>query len=246
MTQSTPHNEAPPGPPGAPDAAAISKPALRRRPAGRAPKAWILLLCVVVVGLSLDLASKSWFFDLAPPRGLGPVAIDRALVLSDERYDPLAGFHHRRTDLLPWRLLDARLVVNHGAVFGVGQRKRWFFMAFTFCAIGVAVVLFARWTREHHRLAHVAVGLIVAGGFGNLYDRARYGVVRDFLHILPDANLPFGWRWHNGSTELFPWVFNVADVMLLTGMMLIIIHINRLDARRNERAAAEGQKVAPG
>lgn len=41
----------------------------------------------------------------------------------------------------------------------------------------------------------------------------RVGVVRDFLKIV--------WKW--GDTELWPWVFNVADVFLVIGVGLLLI-----------------------
>jgi signal peptidase II len=91
------------------------------------------------------------------------------------------------------------------------------------------------------RAAHVAIGLILAGGIGNLYDRFFYGAVRDFLHMLPGWSLPSGWKWPGNSTsDVFPWVFNVADVMLLVGMALYIVVSFREDrrVRREEKRAA--------
>jgi signal peptidase II len=126
-------------------------------------------------------------------------------------------------------------------VFGIGQQRRELFIVFTIVATIAALLLFARGTRVRMHAAHIAIGLILAGGIGNLYDRIVYGAVRDFLHMLPGWNLPFGWKWPGTSTaDVFPWVFNVADVMLLAGMALFIIVSFREDnrIRRAEKAAA--------
>jgi signal peptidase II len=139
---------------------------------------------------------------------------------------------HEGVRVLPFDLLDFHLVLNHGAVFGIGQRRRMVFVLFTLVAIGVALAVFARWSRASQRWVHVGLGLILAGGIGNLYDRVRYGAVRDFLHMFPRWELPFGWRWPgNSSGEVFPWVFNVADVLLLAGMGILLVWMNRTERK---------------
>jgi signal peptidase II len=221
-----------------PDAAAASSsdtalPALR---AWRAPAAWLLLTTVLALGLSIDLATKWWTFENVATTA---VRIDRDRILNDRFYDPVP--HHQPKRALPWNLLHLRLVINKGAVFGLGQDKREFFIAFTVIAVAAAIVFFAR-TSAKFWLAHAALGLILAGGLGNLYDRWQFAAVRDFLHMLPGWRLPFGLSWPGGSGEIFPWVFNLADVMLLTGMALLLVHINRVETRR-ERSRKQTEEV---
>ncbi len=58
----------------------------------------------------------------------------------------------------------------------------------------------------------MAFGLccIVGGGIGNIFDRLYYGSVTDFLHI--DLNL------------VQTGVFNMADVSIMAGTLLVLIH----------------------
>lgn len=187
--------------------------------------AWIILLVVLAGGLTLDLTSKSIAFAKV---GNMPVRLDRDRLLSHPDWMPPP---HAPVDLLPGKLLDLQLVINRGAVFGIGENQRFFFIAFTVAALVVGLFVFGRLTSPHHRLAHIAIGLVLAGGLGNLYDRIAFGVVRDFLHMLPDRRLPNQWTWPGGSPELFPWVFNIADVMLLIGMAILMFHMSRVDRK---------------
>ncbi len=209
----------------------------RERLAWRNPWSWVTLCAVFVVGLSFDLWSKYWAFrEIAGY----PVELERERILGDP------SFHlpyHARVVAIPGDLLDFRLVLNHGAVFGIGQHRRELFIVVTLVATIAAVALFARGTRVRMTASHVAIGLILAGGIGNLYDRIVYGAVRDFLHMLPHWELPFGWKWPGTSMgDVFPWVFNVADVMLLAGMAVFVIASWREDKRA--RLAEERARVS--
>ncbi len=215
---------------------AAPKPTVR---AFGSPTAWATLLGVLALGLCLDLGAKRWSFEVVAGT---PVVLDRQAILANPLWNPIPP--HPGVHALGANLLDFRLVINRGAVFGVASNQRFFFIAFTVAAVGAGLLVFARWTSGRSHLAHVAIGLILAGGIGNLYDRIRFAVVRDFLHLLPEYKLPFGWNWPGGSTEVFPWVFNTADVMLLLGMGSLMLHINRVERRRKvaERAAAGAEQ----
>jgi lipoprotein signal peptidase len=202
------------------------------RPAFRSSAAWMIMLVVFVGALALDLGTKTWAFK--------SVNITRQDLINNPHWtSPVPP-----KPLLPWRLLDKRQVFNHGAVFGIGSNQRFFFIAFTTAALTAGLFIFGRFTRANHRLAHIAIGLVLAGGMGNLYDRVTLGAVRDFLHVLPNRPLPFQWRWPGGSPEMFPWVFNVADMALLLGMTLLLLHMNRVE-RRRATTGASGANASP-
>lgn len=184
------------------------------------PRAWAVLLVVTVVGTLSDLWTKSWAFASVAD---APVVIDREAVMA-ARHGLGAMTPPDRMHVIPG-VLDFTLVLNPGAVFGIGAGQRVFFAAFTGVAIGFALWVFARWTTPRDWVAHTGLGLLLAGGLGNLYDRLVFACVRDFIHPLPRVRLPFGLKWpNNGSPEVWPWVSNVADAYLIVGIVLILWH----------------------
>lgn len=217
-----------------PAAAAVASPggsAAAIAPAWRSPLAWTVLLATFLAGLAADLSTKSWSFRTVAGE---PVELAPRALIDDPHYRlPW----HEGVRAVPPDLLDFHLVLNQGAVFGIGQRQRGVFIALTAVAIVVGIAVFAFWTDRRARLSHLAIGLILAGGIGNLYDRITFGAVRDFLHLLPRRHLPFDWSWPGGSREIFPWVFNVADVLLLAGMSLLLIAAWRAEAAAKRTSA---------
>jgi signal peptidase II len=201
---------------------------------------WMFLLAVLSLGLTADLASKWWSYRVVPDE---PVALDRGRLIADPAYDPLRW--HPSMELVPNGWIDFKLVLNPGAVFGIGANQRWFFVVFTALALATGIVVFARHTTPRMRLAHLAIGLVLAGGLGNLHDRIVIGRVRDFIHLLPDQRLPFHWTWPGtNNPELMPWVFNLADIMLLGGMLLLLAHLRRRERQRPTEARSERASVS--
>lgn len=189
------------------------------QPAGSSPRAWIVFLATAVAGLIIDLWSKAAAFRHIAET---PVILRREDVVGSQAIGRLIPPHDPIV-VVP-SLLELTLVLNPGAVFGIGAGKRWFFVVFTLVAVALATWLFARKTLAKEVWAHTAFALVVAGGLGNLYDRVVFACVRDFLHPLPGVRLPFGLRWPNGSPELWPYVSNVADAFLLVGIGLLVIY----------------------
>lgn len=200
--------------------------------AARSPRAWATLLLVAGAGVAIDLWSKAVAFERVAG---APVVVRRedVLALGPGEINRLVP-PHTPVNVVP-HLLDFQLVLNPGAVFGVGAGRRWFFVVFTGVAIAFALWVFARWTTPRARVAHVGIGLIFAGGLGNLYDRLVHGCVRDFLHPLPGVRLPFGLRWPSGAPDVWPWVSNVADAFLLLGVALLMTSLWRAPAGHAKR-----------
>ncbi len=182
-------------------------------------RAWLVLIGSLVFGLATDLATKwaafRWIAGV-------PVRVHRSEVLSTDRLGLLLP-RHEPVVVIP-KVLNLTLVLNPGAVFGIGAGKRWLFVGFTAVAVVFAGWIFLKWTSARDRMAHIAIGLLLAGGLGNLYDRLRFACVRDFIHPLPGVQLPFGITWPNGSNEVWPYVSNVADLWLIVGIAVLLVY----------------------
>jgi lipoprotein signal peptidase len=220
-----------------------SPPLIPPRAAGRSRRAWTVLIVVIVVGLGADLGTKYLAFARIADQ---PVQLDRERVLerqaagidlNDPRPPNALIPIHQPVEVIP-SVLELKLILNAGAVFGSGQGKRWFFIGFTIVALGFALILFAGWCSEREYITHAAIGMVISGGLGNLYDRVQYACVRDFLHPLPGVQWPFGWELL-GRSDIWPYVSNVADAFLLIGIAVLMIKLLREDGGEGEKKAAE-------
>jgi len=98
---------------------------------------------------------------------------------------------------------------NQGGVFGMlrGQTRLFILLSL----IAIAVIVFMACRREpQRRIVNVALGIVLAGALGNLYDRLRYNEVRDFI------DLHLG-EWYHWPT------FNLADAFICIGALLLVL-----------------------
>ncbi len=108
-------------------------------------------------------------------------------------------------------------VRNPGAAFSMFATapemiRRWFFVIVTLVAI-VMIISFYRQLTPGDRLSAIALGLILGGASGNLFDRIfRTGEVVDFLHF----RLWTGYSWPD---------FNVADSCIVIGVGLLVLEL---------------------
>ena len=185
----------------------------------RSPAALSRFLLVTVVGLALDLWTKVWAF--------GALVYNQTVVPHPSGVGEFIRVDSRTYEFIPgW--LHFRCTANEGAVFGIGQGNRWLFVIVSVLAIAFLTYLFA--TSGRQRFYQVVLGLLLAGVLGNMYDRICYGFVRDMIYVFPDRHwpawikvgLPKHWSWPRG--EVFPWIFNVADTLLCTGVGLMLVY----------------------
>lgn len=146
-----------------------------------------------------------------------------------------------QTRLLPQRLphdvfgefVRFTLVYNQGAAFGmhIGDASRWVFTGLTVIALVMLWHLF-RETREGDVPRTVALALVTAGALGNLFDRLRSsrGVI-DFIDIGTS-----GWRF---------WTFNVADIGVTCGAIMLGLVLWREERMRRPSEAAAPSASPP-
>jgi signal peptidase II len=169
----------------------------------------ILLWTLALTGLFLDQASKYAVFSwLKSDSGLSTKVL---LEFSKNNHGEVQGFQlSTRYEPGP----DGRSVphVNKGALFGwLSNHQDLANSGFAVISL-LAAVAIAYWSSQkttvHDPWLCAALGLILAGTLGNLYDRVVFSGVRDFLH----------WNY------LFDWpVFNFADCCLVSGAFLLLI-----------------------
>ena len=196
-------------------------------PAGRSPRAIGLFLLLTVVVLAADLGIKAWSF-----RTVAGTPVELTPLVAEDHFAFWSQYVHEPTVVVP-KVLNLRLTTNTGAVFGLGKGNRVAFIGVS--AVATAVIGFLFWRSPRNAwVLHGALALILAGALGNLYDRWQYAAVRDMFHMFPGVNLPFGLSWPapsapaghppiQGPTEIWPWIFNLADVALMVGVGLVLV-----------------------
>jgi signal peptidase II len=179
----------------------------------RAGRLW-MTTAVLVVLLVLDLVTKQWAWD--------------ELRTGDVK-----------TVVDGWVYYEFGF--NTGSAFSLLRDATWsrlLFIGITFLAL-LYMGHLARTLPTRFASAFVAIGMVAAGALGNLHDRflrtmlidgvERYGVV-DFIKV-------FYWKGK-------PWpTFNVADVALVAGVLLLLLFLLRhgdvLDAQAEEAKRAK-------
>jgi signal peptidase II len=99
---------------------------------------------------------------------------------------------------------------NHGGVFGLGQNAGLLWLAFGLIA-GGAVIWFAHRKDARGLLVQIALGLVLGGAIGNVFDRVAFGYVRDFILVYywPGKDWP---------------AFNVADSGICVGAIYLAVY----------------------
>lgn len=242
------------------------------------PWSYVRLFSVAIIGLTIDLWSKQWAFTTMR-QGAGRVLVPN--------------------------VLELQVMLNKGALFGIGQGQTALFLVASLFALVLVLWMFAqssprRWTLQ------IALGAILAGALGNLYDRATVQLleqpflsprIQQFVFVQVDGEDEHGtilreypsreggleWRMRGpeqsggsvivrpyprsapgrprqlermpavvgcvrdfikiptrwfGGAELWPWVFNVADMLLVGGVSILAFHLFR-DRKTPPQAAAD-------
>jgi signal peptidase II len=126
--------------------------------------------------------------------------------------------------------LRLQYVENPGAFLSLGESLPHGWRTAVFIvgagAVLAALFLYAFLALKAGSVQIIALSLICGGGIGNLVDRVRYdGYVTDFLNM--------------GIGPIRTGIFNVADVVLMLGLVLFVIQ-----QRRSERSPLDRRRTA--
>jgi len=124
--------------------------------------------------------------------------------------------------LLPF--FQFTFIQNFGISLGMFQAQsdaqRWILVAVTAAiAIGVAI-----WIGREKLLGdQIALGMVLGGAIGNIFDRVRFGYVVDFADL------------HFGTFRPF-FIFNVGDAAISIGVAILLLRAFLVKERPKENA----------
>ena len=211
----------------------------------------LTFIILTASGLTLDLWSKDYVFTtlLAKPEVVEYAQLHAQTSSSPEVMLKDRGDHRPLAEENVWGKVKFTLSTNPGVVFGLEMPP---VLVAIVSVITIAMVFFffasgdsRAWTM------HVSLAFILAGALGNLYDRLLGAVyipamdamgpirhqVRDFINLGDIHFLPF----KIGPYDNYPWIFNVADVLLVAGVMLLML--NWFMHRNDDRLKSETAKT---
>ena len=116
-----------------------------------------------------------------------------------------------RVEVLPFLAFEN--VRNKGVAFGIGGDISAILIGATIVLLLGFLVFLASRARSGW-LVWVPAALLIGGALGNLADRVRDGAVTDFIDL-----------------PLWP-TFNLADVAIVVGVLLLLIDVERSEGRR--------------
>ena len=111
-----------------------------------------------------------------------------------------------------------RYAQNTGMAFSMLSGARWIFVVITIIVCG-GVMWYLFSNRAKSLWVYWSLGVVLAGGVGNLIDRARFGYVVDFIEpIFVDFA-----------------VFNIADCAVTCGAAVLIVYL-LIDAFKKDKS----------
>ena len=112
----------------------------------------------------------------------------------------------KRIQLIP-NILNLFYVENKGAAFSILSGQSWFFILISILFILTSIYLI--YFKNISGIYLNVLVLILSGCIGNLYDRIKFGYVRDFFEL---------------AFIKFP-IFNVADIYITIASIILILSI---------------------
>jgi signal peptidase II len=183
-----------------------------------------------LLSLTADQATKIWARSSLPTVRLTTHSFDLGgpCVVPDDIVTHVCGGHPVTVISGFW---DWQLSMNPGSAFGFlsGQDLARVLLSIVGIAAVAGMLWMLRKARPDQHVLHWALALVAGGAVGNLVDRIYYGVVTDFV----------SWHYHD---HVWP-TFNVADVVLVIGVGLMFIDIQKEGKREKRKRAKRAAKA---
>ncbi len=128
-----------------------------------------------------------------------------------------------RTVIEGW--LEFTYYENRDGMMGLfdGIVSREYIFLISTSLILICIFLYLGLSKNRSKWRNVTLALILSGAFGNFIDRiinfADGAYVRDMIHVIIEI----------GGKEYFPYIFNVADMALVIGCIMLIFDLLFLD-----------------
>lgn len=202
-------------------------------------KPLISLIAIFLIGVAADQGTKQWAYHTLPSASFHKHTDDYPACGTLEEEYARARFIRNNTRKIEVvkNLWDFRYVENCASAFGlmgnVPEGFRFpFFLIISILACFIIPYMYLK-TPPDQKLMIYALPFIMAGALGNLLDRMIYRFVIDFVD------------WYvviKGVPNHWP-TFNIADVAIVVGIGLMLLHLF-IDGK-NERARKKAEEAKP-
>jgi signal peptidase II len=144
--------------------------------------------------------------------------------------------------------LKITFIENPGMAFGIDVGPKMFLTIFTILAS--FVILYYIYKHRHDGfLIRLSLSLILAGAVGNLIDRTFYGVIYKYASIFQGRVVDFVqvdfWDFTIFGRTYTTWpIFNVADVSVTIGFLVILLFHKKIFKTHDEEQVAVSTDTA--
>ena len=170
-----------------------------------------LITSIVVLSIAFDQLSKIWVRINVKSRKVFSVCEEW---LPNPHFSKLSDNSYLEETQIISDYFILMNVENFGAFLGFGscmnQNMRLILLIILPIVVLISITIFTYIDKTLDKISIIGFSLIIGGGVANIFDRIVYGSVTDFLYI----NL--GGIFKTG-------IFNIADLSVTTGMILILI-----------------------
>lgn len=123
-------------------------------------------------------------------------------------------------------------IENPGMAFGIDIGPKMFLTIFTIVA-SMFIFFYIYKHRKDGILIRLSLALILAGAVGNLIDRTFYGLIYDYAPLFKGKVVDFMqvefWDFTLLGRTYTTWpIFNVADVSVSVGFLIILVFHNKI------------------